>query len=183
MWRYSFLSQFQMLPIFGAVALFWCLSLTRAQSVLSARKYFKNTETLLCDLLLIVLKYSLYIYQSLEWRTVDLWFVQFKYFVYGYSDSHTSRGLSVKPGLSSVLGRWQTVQPKSDACTACLNYRKLRVKWNSLLSPFRTIFPAYTQRQSTHQCCWCFHYISQEFTFQIILVKINKVKSWESGVS
>ena len=35
-------------------------------------------------------------------------------------------------------------------CTVCLYYRKLRAKWNSLKSKFRTIFPAYTQRQSTH---------------------------------
>ena len=34
-------------------------------------------------------------------------------------------------------------------CTVCLNYRKLIVKWNSFQSPFRTLFPAYTQRQST----------------------------------
>ena len=41
-------------------------------------------------------------------------------------------------------------------CTVCLNYRKLKVKWNSVQSPFRNIFPAYTQRQSTHQCCQYF---------------------------
>ena len=29
--------------------------------------------------------------------------------------------------------------------TVCLSYRKLIFKWNSLMSPFRTIFPAYTQ--------------------------------------
>ena len=39
-----------------------------------------------------------------------------------------------------------------------LNYRKLRVKWNSLKSPF--IFPAYIQWQSTHQCCQYFYYIT-----------------------
>ena len=43
-------------------------------------------------------------------------------------------------------------------CTFCLNYRKLRVKWNSLKLPFRTSFPAYTQRQLIHQCCQCFNY-------------------------
>ena len=37
-----------------------------------------------------------------------------------------------------------------------LNCRKFRVKWNRPKSPFRTIFPAYTQRQPTHQCCQCF---------------------------
>ena len=30
------------------------------------------------------------------------------------------------------------------------------VKGNSLKSPFSTIFPAYIQRQLTHQCCQCF---------------------------
>ena len=70
--------------------------------------------------------------------------------------------LSAKPGLE----HWQTVQTKIRnrktrrlirVCTVCLNYRKLRVKWNSLnwvpvLDTWsRTIFPAYTQRQSTHQ--------------------------------
>ena len=39
----------------------------------------------------------------------------------------------------------------------CLNYRnkKIRVKWNSLKSTFRTIFPACTQQQSSHHCCQC----------------------------
>ena len=32
-------------------------------------------------------------------------------------------------------------------CTVCLNYRKLRVKWNNLKSPFMTIFSVFTQRQ------------------------------------
>ena len=32
------------------------------------------------------------------------------------------------------------------SCSVCLNYWKLRVKWNSLKSPFRTIFPANTRR-------------------------------------
>ena len=40
-------------------------------------------------------------------------------------------------------------QTPQRVCTVCLNYRKLRVKWNGLKSPFRSIFPAYTQRQST----------------------------------
>ena len=39
-------------------------------------------------------------------------------------------------------------------CTVCLNYRKLKVKWN--LNLFRTIFLANSWRQSTHQCCQCF---------------------------
>ena len=67
----------------------------------------------------------------------------------------------VKPGL----GPWQTVQAQIRrgrtrhqirVCTVCLNYKKLRVKWISLKSPFRTIFSAYSQRQSIHQCCQCF---------------------------
>ena len=42
-------------------------------------------------------------------------------------------------------------------CTACLNYRKLMVKWISFRSSFRTIFSAYTQRQSTHQSQLAFY--------------------------
>ena len=37
-----------------------------------------------------------------------------------------------------------------------LKLQEVRVKWNSLKSPFRTIFLAYTQWLSTHQCCQCF---------------------------
>ena len=45
----------------------------------------------------------------------------------------------------------------SDQGLHCLlNNRKSRVKQNSLKSPFSTIFQAYTQRQSIHQCCQCF---------------------------
>ena len=49
------------------------------------------------------------------------------------------KGLSVKPGLSLVLEHWKTVQTQTRrhrtwslirVCTVCLNYRKLRVKWN-----------------------------------------------------
>ena len=43
-------------------------------------------------------------------------------------------------------------------CTVYMNYRKLRVKRKGLKSPFRTIFPAYTQRQCTHQCCQYFDF-------------------------
>ena len=38
-------------------------------------------------------------------------------------------------------------------CTFCLKLNGLN---ETVLSPFRTIFPACTQRQSTHQCCQCF---------------------------
>ena len=42
-------------------------------------------------------------------------------------------------------------------CSNCLNYKKIRVKWDSLKCPIRTSFPAYTERrQSTHQCYQCF---------------------------
>ena len=67
------------------------------------------------------------------------------------------------------LGHWQTVQIQITRrktrcliriCTVCLNNRKLRIKWNSPKSPFRTIFPACTQRQSTHQYSQCFDYFS-----------------------
>ena len=60
------------------------------------------------------------------------------------------------------LGHWQTVQIQIRRhktrrliriCTVCFNYKKLRVKLNSLKSPFRTSFPAYTQR---HYWCQCF---------------------------
>ena len=53
--------------------------------------------------------------------------------------------------VKRVIGKhWQTVQTQirrhrtrrlTRVCTACLNYRKLRVKWNSLKSPFSTILP------------------------------------------
>ena len=59
-------------------------------------------------------------------------------------------GLSVKHGLEH-LGRWQTVQ--TQVRRRILNYRKLRVKWNNCKSPCRTILSAYTQEQSTQQCC------------------------------
>ena len=35
--------------------------------------------------------------------------------------------------------------------TVCLNFWKLRVEWNIVDSLFRSIYSAYTQRQSTHQ--------------------------------
>ena len=48
----------------------------------------------------------------------------------------------------------------SDQGLHCLlNKRKLKVKWNSLKFPFRTIFRAYTQRQSTNQCCQYFDHL------------------------
>ena len=71
--------------------------------------------------------------------------------------------------ISLRCQHWQTVQTQIRrrrtwrlirVCTICLNYRKLRVKGNNRKAPFRTIFPAYTQRQSTQQCCQCFDFIS-----------------------
>ena len=59
--------------------------------------------------------------------------------------SAVKSGLSVKSGLGLVLGHWQTVQTQIRChrtrrviriCTICSNFRKLRVKWNSLMSPF-----------------------------------------------
>ena len=44
-------------------------------------------------------------------------------------------------------------------CTVCLNYRKIRVKWN-ILSPQSGPFSQPTQRQLAHQCCQCFDYTS-----------------------
>ena len=55
-------------------------------------------------------------------------------------------------------GHWQTVQTQIKRsrtrrlisfCTICLNYRKWRVKLNSLQSPFSTICPAYTNRPTS----------------------------------
>ena len=58
--------------------------------------------------------------------------------------------LFIKPGL----GHWQRVQTQNVAsdqvCTVCENYRKLRVKWNSFKSPFRTIsWPTHKSSQPT----------------------------------
>ena len=56
------------------------------------------------------------------------------------SERRVQRGLSVKPGLGH-LRHWQTVQIQIRChrtrrlimvCSACLNYRKLKVEWNSL---------------------------------------------------
>ena len=41
--------------------------------------------------------------------------------------------------------RLQRTRRLIKVCTVCLNYRKLRVKWNSFKSPFRTILQVYTQ--------------------------------------
>ena len=69
--------------------------------------------------------------------------------------------------LWDILGHWWTVQTQIkrrrmrhliSVITVCLNYRKLTVEWNSLKSPFRTIFPAYIWKQSTHQYRQCFDF-------------------------
>ena len=69
------------------------------------------------------------------------------------------RGFSVKPRL----GHWQTVKTQIRChrmqlliklCTVGLNYRKLRVKWNSLTPAFRIIFPTYTQRPPVLSVLW-----------------------------
>ena len=66
----------------------------------------------------------------------------------------------------------------SDQSPHCLlNYRKLRIKRNSLTYPYRTIFPAYTQRHSTYQCSQCFDYYSSQrlrvFKWQVINLSIR----------
>ena len=91
------------------------------------------------------------------------------------------RGLSVKPGL----GHWQTAQTQIRrrrtrhlirVCTVCFNYRKLRIKRNSLTSRFKTIVPAYTKRQSTHQCC-------QYFDLSVEVSPINVYNcNYKSGI-
>ena len=53
-----------------------------------------------------------------------------------WRQSAVDSGVSVKPGLGH-LGHWQTVQ--IGFCSVCLNYSKVRVKWNSIQSSFRTI--------------------------------------------
>ena len=68
----------------------------------------------------------------------------------------------LNPGLVLVLGYWQTTQAKIRRLrtrrlfrvfTVCLNNKQLRVERNSLKTPFLGLFPAYIQRQLTHQCC------------------------------
>ena len=49
-------------------------------------------------------------------------------------------------------------------CTVCWNYKKLWVKWNSRKSPFRNIFQAYIQRESTYQCSQCFDFFLSAVT-------------------
>ena len=85
--------------------------------------------------------------------------------------------------LANSADRRQTsanCRPRSDAvecslilvCIDCLNYRTLRVKWNSFKSSFSNISPAYTQRQSTQQCCQCFdlnnHYTYNHLTWHTL---------------
>ena len=45
-----------------------------------------------------------------------------------------------------------------------------RLQW--VKSQFRTIFLAYTQRQSTHQCCQCFDFLS----YRHVSIWVNTVK-------
>ena len=75
----------------------------------------------------------------------------------------------LKHELGLMLGHWKTVHTQIRRCrrrhliwvsTVCINYRELRVNWNSLKFPFRTILPAYIERQSTHQCCQCFDFFT-----------------------
>ena len=57
--------------------------------------------------------------------------------------------------------------------TVCLNNRELSVKWSSFKFPLRTIFPAYTQRQSTNKCCQCFDYFIRYISNSLILIKTS----------
>ena len=51
------------------------------------------------------------------------------------------RGLIDEYELTKMRTNWQPCnQTRVRVCTFCFNYRKFRVKWNSLTSPFRTIF-------------------------------------------
>ena len=83
------------------------------------------------------------------------------------------------PGLGH-WGHWQTVQTQIRCrsmqhlirvCTICLNYRKIRAEWNSLV---RTVFPAYTLRQSIHQCCQCFGLIYSCYFASVWFITLNK---------
>ena len=79
--------------------------------------------------------------------------------------------------LANNIDLDQTAQKRViRVCTICLNYRKLRVKWNSYKSPFRTILPAYTQRQPTHQWCQCFDY-----NLEPNYVCWNGIYSWQQA--
>ena len=105
------------------------------------------------------------------------------------------RRSSVKPGLGHLV-HWQTVQtqikrrgtrPLIRICTVCLNYSKLRVKWNNLKSPSRTVFPANIQRQWVHQCYQCFHYENTPIqicrTFHLQKVNFSDEKFWYCHIS
>ena len=98
------------------------------------------------------------------------------------SECSVKRVIRVKP----ALGHSQTVQtqirrqrmrPLITVCTVCLNYRKLKVKWNSLKSPFRTIFPAYTQRQSTNNAASALILMNHKgWRLGLTLVLLNKLR-------
>ena len=86
---------------------------------------------------------------------------------------HEKRFITSGPGLGLVLGLPNSTGPDQTprvaasvlGCIVCLNYRKLRVKWNGLKSTFRTIFPAYIQRQSTHHWCQRFDFFFRTCLF------------------
>ena len=80
--------------------------------------------------------------------------------IYSRTSLSLWRQSAVDRGLSTILtGTFGTSAnsavpdqtPQIRVCTVCLNCRNIRIK-----SPFRAIFPAYTQRQSLHQCSQCF---------------------------
>ena len=85
-----------------------------------------------------------------------------------------SRAILVAVSVKPRLEHWQTVQTKIRrcrtrrqirVCTICLNDRKLRLKLNSLVSPFRTIFLAYTQGRSAHYQCVFISFIKYYFCY------------------
>ena len=108
----------------------------------------------------------------------SLWLLIATVFLSLWHQSVVDRVLSV-PGLGH-WGHWQTVQTQIRCrsmqhlirvCTICLNYRKIRAEWNSLV---RTVFPAYTLRQSIHQCCQCFGLIYSCYFASVWVITLNK---------
>ena len=74
-----------------------------------------------------------------------------KYFMINLHERMLPTSVGIEPATSwSPVGRASNWATEASPCL--FDYRKLTIKWNNSKSPFRTIFSAYTQRQSTHQC-------------------------------
>ena len=110
-----------------------------------------------------LLKFVVHVIIIDQWNQIPVTIIHSRAMLVAVSQSAMKRGLSVKPGL----GHWQTVQTKMRhyrtrrlirVCAVCLIS-----EWNSLKSPFRTMFQAYSQSQSTHQCCQCFDFFCWPF--------------------